>query len=96
MILLEDLRRRPIGRDTILRYVECDRAQDLRGLTDRIDAPVLVVAGEDDGLTGPVQARMVTGAIPGARLELIPECGHSPQVERPAEFARLVASFLKR
>lgn len=94
--VLDDLRRHPIRRETILRYVDCDRAQDLRPFTTRIDAPVLVLTGDADGLTGPIQARTLAAAIPGARFELVPGCGHTPQVERPAEFARMVVSFLRR
>ena len=93
--VIHDLNQRPITRETILRYVECNRAQDLRAFTDRIDAPVLVTAGDEDALTGPGHARAVAAAIPGALLELIPRSGHSPHIEQPADFARLVVSFLE-
>lgn len=94
--VVDELNRHPIARETILRYVDCDRAQDLRHFAGRVDAPVLVTAGEDDELTGPVHARAVAAAIPGASLELIAGCGHTPQIERPAAFARLVLSFFER
>lgn len=94
--VVHDMARHPIARETILRYVACDRAQDLRPVAPRVDAPVLVMAGEEDGLTGPRHAREVAEAIPDARLELVPASGHTPQVERPVEFSRLVVSFLRR
>ena len=87
---------RPLGRATIVRYVECDREQDLRPFARRIDAPTLVLVGAEDALTGTDQARAVAAAVPGARLEIIEGSGHSPQVERPADFVRLVVPFLKR
>jgi pimeloyl-ACP methyl ester carboxylesterase len=93
--VLHDMGRRPVPRETILRYVACDRTQDLPSAVARLDASVLVVAGADDVLTGPAHARALAGAVPGARLELIPRCGHTPQVERPAELARLVVPFLR-
>jgi len=94
--VVDGLKQHPIARETILRYVECDRAQDLRPFAGRVDAAVLVTAGEEDVLTGPGHARAVAAAIPGAVLELIAGCGHTPQIERPADFARLVLSFFER
>ncbi|MDQ6774588.1 MAG: alpha/beta hydrolase [Candidatus Dormibacteraeota bacterium] len=92
--LLHDLDRHPLDRETIRRYIACDRAQDVRPHLDRIDATVLVVVGADDTLTGPHHARALAAAIPGARLEIIPDCGHTPQVERAPALSRLLAAFL--
>jgi 3-oxoadipate enol-lactonase len=61
-----------------------------------VDAPALVVAGEEDALTGPAHARALSAAVPGARLELVAGSGHTPQVERPAALARLITDFLRR
>lgn len=94
--LLRDMGLRPLARETILRYVACGRAQDLRPYTARVDAPVMAVAGAEDGLTGPVHARALADAIPGARLEVIQGSGHTPQVEQPAKVMRLAVSFLGR
>jgi pimeloyl-ACP methyl ester carboxylesterase len=92
--VLRDMGRRPLARATVLRYVDCDRAQDLQPLAGRVDAPTLVVAGVEDALTGPAHARALAAAVPGARLALIEGSGHTPQVERPAELARLIVDFL--
>jgi pimeloyl-ACP methyl ester carboxylesterase len=94
--VVHDMGRHPLARETILRYVACDRAQDLARAAERMDAPLLVVAGAEDVLTGPTPARALAAAVPGARLELIPACGHTPQVERPAELARAIVPFLGR
>ena len=50
-----------------------------------IRTPTLVIHGE---LDMPVIAgsRWLAGAIPGARREVVPEAGHSPQLERPELF----------
>jgi pimeloyl-ACP methyl ester carboxylesterase len=32
--------------------------------------------------------------IPGARLQIINECGHCPEIEKPEEFLRVVEPFL--
>lgn len=92
--VVRDMGRHPIDRETILRYAACEREQDLRQHLRRVDAAALVVAGLEDALSGPVHARAVPEAIPGARLALIEGCGHTPQIERPAELLRLVIPFL--
>jgi len=55
-----------------------------------------VVAGAEDALTGPDHARALAAAVPGSRLDLVKGSGHTPQVERPADLARLVVGFLQR
>jgi len=92
--VVREMDRRPLERDTIRRYVQCDRRQDLRGLAASIEAPVLVVCGTEDALPGAGQARAVADAIPGARLELMEGLGHSPHIEAPAAFNRLISDFL--
>mgnify|MGYP002777952215 CR=1 FL=1 len=59
-----------------------------------IGVPVLVLVGEDDTLTPPDAARRLAQAIPGARLELIPQAGHLANIEQPVAFDRAVLSFL--
>jgi pimeloyl-ACP methyl ester carboxylesterase len=56
-----------------------------QGRAHAIGTPTLVIHGE---LDGPVIAgsRWLAGAIPGAKLEVVPEAGHSPQLERPELF----------
>ncbi|MBO0685524.1 MAG: alpha/beta fold hydrolase [Candidatus Dormibacteraeota bacterium] len=93
--VVRDMLRNPIPRETLQRYIDCDRRQDLRRHLGRIDAPVLVVAGTEDGLSGPFHARAVAEGVAGARLELVLGAGHTLQVERPAELARLVVPFLR-
>jgi pimeloyl-ACP methyl ester carboxylesterase len=69
---------------------------DLRGLaarpdrTDllpRIGVPTLVVVGEQDSITPIEDARVMSTAIPGARLAVLPNCGHMAPMERPQDFA---------
>ena len=60
----------------------------------RITAPTLVVAPSDDRLIPVAHARRYAALIGGADYAEVAECGHAMYVERPAEFAALVASFL--
>jgi len=52
------------------------------GLT-RIKCPTLVLVGDGDEATPPELAREIAGAIGGARLAVIPECGHLSTLEQP-------------
>jgi pimeloyl-ACP methyl ester carboxylesterase len=60
---------------------------------DRITCPVLVVWGENDAMVYAKGARRVLDAVPGARLELLDQCGHCPQVECPERFSELLLEF---
>lgn len=55
----------------------------------RIRVPTLVVWGEADRLFPVAYGRKLATLIPGARLALLPACGHLPQVEQPDELAAL-------
>jgi non-heme chloroperoxidase len=59
-----------------------------------ITAPTLVVATDDPFLPPAFLREKVVNLIRGARLTYLPGPGHYPQVERPAETAALLTSFL--
>jgi proline iminopeptidase len=67
---------------------------DLRPVLTKIKTRTLVVAGELDFLCGPAQARAICEATAGARLEIIPGCGHMPAVESPRAYHDVVDRFL--
>jgi proline iminopeptidase len=67
---------------------------DLRPVLSKITTPTLIVAGELDFLCGPGQARPICEATAGARLEIIPDCGHLPTVEAPQAYRQAVKRFL--
>lgn len=92
--IVDEMDRHPLARATIQRYIECDRRLDLSPVMKTVDASTLVIVGVDDALTGVGQARTVAESIPGARLEVIEDCGHGPHLETPMAFARIVTSFL--
>jgi poly(3-hydroxyalkanoate) depolymerase len=60
----------------------------------RLQAPTLVLAGDDDPIVPLANGRILARTIPDARLEVIRGGGHLFLLERPAETAALVASFL--
>ena len=67
---------------------------DSTSLLPEIRVPVLVVAGEDDGLIPPSESDAMVEALPNARLVRIPGAGHLVPLERPDELAAALRSFL--
>jgi 3-oxoadipate enol-lactonase len=68
---------------------------DSTDMLAKIAVPTLVVCGEHDALIPPTESKAMAAAIPGARLAFIPDAGHLPNFERPAEFNAVVTGFLK-
>jgi 3-oxoadipate enol-lactonase len=69
------------------------RDMDQRRLGALIRAPTLVIGGASDPATPPDHATRLASAIPGAQLAML-EAAHLSNVEQPAPFNVLVASFL--
>jgi pimeloyl-ACP methyl ester carboxylesterase len=82
---------------TVARYLQTGRAllPELKKpfRLERIACPVLVVWGEHDRMVFSKGAERVLDAVPGARLELVEDCGHCPQVECPDRFTELLLDF---
>jgi pimeloyl-ACP methyl ester carboxylesterase len=60
----------------------------------RIRIPTLVLWGRDDKLFPCDYAKAWAAQIPDCRVEIIPECGHRPYVEKPDAVAEKVFAFL--
>jgi pimeloyl-ACP methyl ester carboxylesterase len=69
-------------------------AFDLRPDLARIEAPTLVIVGEEDFLAGPACAREIAEGIRGARVVRVPGAGHFVHVEARDRFREEVLRFL--
>jgi len=67
----------------------------LRHLLPGVPTPTLLVWGREDRIAPLDCGEIYRRAIPDARLVIIEDCGHLPEIEKPAEFVRLVENFLK-
>lgn len=80
-------------------YVRQERAvmarPDSRPGLGRIACPTLVLCGEQDSATPPELSREIAAAIPGARLEMLPDCGHLSTMERPEAVNRALRAWLQ-
>lgn len=88
--LAEDQMRREISAPTPLHaadlqfqaFAEFDCSKAL----PNIQAPTLVLTGEFDQLISPRNSKIIAGLIPGAKLIIIPGCGHGVMWEAPCHF----------
>ena len=69
--------------------------RDPQGMVVETDLtqPTLLVWGEEDSLIPPDGARRVAGEIPAGRFVGIPDAGHAPMEDRPAELASILRRF---
>jgi pimeloyl-ACP methyl ester carboxylesterase len=77
-------------------YFSIDATHDLRAGLETITAPVLVVAGAQDSLTGLAPVVALPRQLPRGELAVLEDCGHFPWVEQPAAFRAAVDGFLQR
>src|SRR5215208_1272198 len=74
-----------------------DHYENERALNQRVQEtaiPLLVIFGSEDQLyDDPSEAANAYDNVQGARIEMIQGAGHSPNVEKPSQTARLVLDF---
>ena len=68
--------------------------QSSTGEPMRVRAPTLLVWGDEDRMVPLEHARRLQGAIAGARLAIVPACGHNVHLERGDELLRQLQPFL--
>jgi len=78
-------------------------AQVQRGMAERpdsiftlktIDVPALLITGDEDILTGPVEAELMRRYISGSELKVIPKAGHFSAWEQPELTGTTLRQFL--
>ena len=61
-----------------------------------VEAPTLIIWGEQDRLFPVEHASVALKNIPDAQLEVFERCGHIPHLEHPDKFNSLVLKFLEK
>ena len=69
---------------------------DVMNRISTVDAPTLVICGEEDQLTPPKYSRFLGDHIAGARVVVVAGAGHYVQVEQPDETTAAMREFLVR
>jgi pimeloyl-ACP methyl ester carboxylesterase len=85
----------PPARETFAEFLTDSTGPDVSQVS-KLKAPTLVVVGAEDVVITPDNAATVAKCIPGARLEVVPNAGHSVYFEKPEIFNELVGRFLSQ
>lgn len=67
---------------------------DLRPQLGDVKNRTLVIAGAEDATTPPEMSEDLVAGISSARLTVIPECGHCPQLQAPSSLLATIEGFL--
>jgi 2-hydroxy-6-oxonona-2,4-dienedioate hydrolase len=62
----------------------------------KITQPCLLIWGKQDIVTPAFVGEKFFELLPNSELHIVDQCGHAPMMERPAEFNKILLSFLKR
>jgi 3-oxoadipate enol-lactonase len=68
--------------------------QDIRPLLSNIKIPALVVIGDQDLRTPIALSNEIMSLVPGARMAVIPDSGHLPNIDNPPAFQAAIDDFL--
>lgn len=75
-----------VGKDAFLRQQRAIMSRpDNRANLPKVNCPSLVLCGREDQMTPLDWSEEIASLIPGARLEVIEQCGHLTTMERPWE-----------
>jgi pimeloyl-ACP methyl ester carboxylesterase len=69
-------------------------SEDLTEDMGKISCPTLIVTGENDSDTPLEFGKKMNTLIPNSKFQILPNAGHFSFLDRPDEFAKLVASFI--
>ena len=86
---------KPKSYDRFLIQADACLTHNAYGELRRIQAPTLVVGGEQDKSLGGDASREIAEAIPGAKLHMYPQWGHG-LYEEAKDFNGLILEFLKK
>jgi len=67
---------------------------DLWKCLEAVRCPTLIVRGGESDILTPAVAEKMLAMLPDARLEVVPDAGHTVMLENPSEFNRVVGAFL--
>jgi pimeloyl-ACP methyl ester carboxylesterase len=83
-----------VGREAFKRQEQAIIGRiDSRPHLKAIRCPTLVIAGRDDQLMPVPLLEELADGIPGARLEVLAECGHMASIEQPARVVELMGAW---
>ena len=67
---------------------------DQRERAAAIRIPTLVICGDEDAITPPALSKELVSLIPGSKLQILKGASHLANLDKPAEFNRVIDDFL--
>lgn len=85
-----------VGPDRFIAQLEAIMSRsDSRPLLGQIKCPTLVLTSDTDNMVKNEFSHEIAAGISGAKLVVIPHCGHLPQLEKPDAMTSALLSWLK-
>ncbi len=81
---------------TIYADFQANNRFDVMDRLGQVSTPTLVVGADEDRMAPPKFSQFMADGIPGARIIILPACGHYPQVEQEERFNAALADFLSQ
>jgi pimeloyl-ACP methyl ester carboxylesterase len=81
-------------RKALLQTVRGTKKHSVREKLTSVTCPTLVICGREDQIVNPTLVQEAIEGLPNFSLELIPRCGHAPQLEVPQIVNPIVTQFL--
>lgn len=75
--------------------VRASHPLELEKYLKEIQVPVLIITGDNDRIVPTEHSIRLASEIPGARLFIVPNCGHVPHEECPEIFLRAIEEFIR-
>ena len=82
--------------DALVRLMKAFYALDMTAELSRIQAPTLVIAGEEDLIKGREYAEIIAAQISNSELVIVPGAGHALCLEKPAILNTLLLGFVTK
>ena len=82
-------------RKALIQTVRGTKRHSVREKLPYVACPTLVICGSEDQIVDPQHVQEAVEALPNFRVEMIPRCGHAPQLEAPHIVNPLVVKFLQ-
>ena len=85
-----------IGSEAFVRQLTAIMSRpDSRPMLAWITCPTLVLTGDEDNTMPNSLSKEMADGIPGAKLVILPDCGHLPQPEQPEATAAALVEWLR-
>jgi pimeloyl-ACP methyl ester carboxylesterase len=68
---------------------------DSRPFLSAIEVPTLVLVGDSDRLTPPACSEEIASPIRGAKLKVVPDCGHLSPIEQPGPVSEALGEWIR-